>query len=355
MFFCPLDIELQRVRLDKNSILIIWFSFRLHLKSRPHSEGWAPRRNTNIIYLSVPELENSVFLDLVLLRFTPVASYSFHCPSWRSSANSSSATLSCQSCTCSWIFLPSGIQSGEETDVGRQLLNRALESLFSFILLVFRTKQGAWHRRIQRMKGSHFPSTRTTKSARLILGSQYAIGNPTLSHVQLCDNHTTNEPVCFGLRQLLNLGSNIMPLWTKFDTQTTVISHRRRKRLSSSAGLLFRSEFSDRRHNTGFGNKSIVFLHFQRKFREGQLRLLSINFDFRNVIFQPMVFPFVSAKYKWKFMRDRCKLSFPLPSRLCRSLARFCPDRFARPNRRACSQARLRWIATTLHVHNAIL
>ena len=64
---------------------------------------------TSIIYLSVPELENSVFLDLVLLRFTPVASYSFPCLSWRSSYT---ATL----CTCFWIFLPSGIQSSEETD-----------------------------------------------------------------------------------------------------------------------------------------------------------------------------------------------------------------------------------------------
>ena len=64
---------------------------------------------TSIIYLSVPELENSVFLDLVLVRFTPVASYSFPCLSWRSSYT---ATL----CTCFGIFLPSGIQSSEETD-----------------------------------------------------------------------------------------------------------------------------------------------------------------------------------------------------------------------------------------------
>ena len=64
---------------------------------------------TSIIYLSVPELENSVFLDLVLVRFTPVASYSFPCLSWRSSYT---ATL----CTCFWIFLPSGIQSSEEID-----------------------------------------------------------------------------------------------------------------------------------------------------------------------------------------------------------------------------------------------
>ena len=88
----------------------------------------------------------------------------------------------------------------------------------------------------------------------------------------------------------------------------------------------FRSEFSDRGHYTGFRDKSIVFLHFSQKFRGCQPGLLSIKFDFRNVIFQPMVFPFVWAKYKWKVMRDRCKLSFP------RSLA----ARFDRPNRRAC-------------------
>ena len=53
--------------------------------------------------------------------------------------------------------------------------------------------------------------------------------------------------------------------------------------------------------------------NLSRKRRWCQLGLLSINFVFRNVIFQPMVFPFVWAKYEWKFMRGRCKLSFPLP------------------------------------------
>ena len=67
-----------------------------------------------------------------------------------------------------------------------------------------------------------------------------------------------------------------------------------------------------------------------------QLSLLSINFDFRNVIFQPMVFPFVWAKYKWKFVRDRYKLSFPLP--LARAFSR---DSFHWPKyRRACSQGK---------------
>ena len=69
-----------------------------------------------------------------------------------------------------------------------------------------------------------------------------------------------------------------------------------------------------------------------------QLGLLSINFVFRNVIFQPIVFPFVWAKYKWNFMRDRCKRSFPLPL-AASPLARSRETRFARPNRRACLQA----------------
>ena len=48
---------------------------------------------------------------------------------------------------------------------------------------------------------------------------------------------TSKEPVCFFLKQVL--GSNMVPLRTKFDTKTTVISQRRTKRVSSSAGLLF--------------------------------------------------------------------------------------------------------------------
>ena len=84
----------------------------------------------------------------------------------------------------------------------------------------------------------------------------------------------------------------MIPLRTKFDTQTTVLLQKE-KAIFFLCRLLFRSEFSDRRHNTGFGDKSIVFLHFPLKFRVGQLSLLSINFDFWNVIFKPMVIPFV--------------------------------------------------------------
>ena len=55
------------------------------------------------------------------------------------------------------------------------------------------------------------------------------------------------------------LGSNLIPLRTKLDTQTTVISHRRRKRFSSSAALLSQSEFSDRRHSMGFAIRASCF------------------------------------------------------------------------------------------------
>ena len=94
------DIELQRVRSDGN--LILWFSFRLLLKSRPYCsvEDRLPVAitNKNIICLSFPALENSVFLNLVLLSCTPVATNSFFCPSLRSSYT---ATLSS---TRFWIF-----------------------------------------------------------------------------------------------------------------------------------------------------------------------------------------------------------------------------------------------------------
>ena len=137
------------------------------------------------------------------------------------------------------------------------------------------------------MKGFHFPSTTTTNSIQLILGSQYS----------LYENYNKRARLLWGLKQVL--GSNMIPVRTKFDAQTTVVSHRRRKQFSSSAGLLFRSEFSDRQSTLWY------------------------------LIFHPMEFPFVWAKYKWKFMRDRCKLSFPQP---------FAASPLAHLNRRACSQ-----------------
>ena len=143
MFFYPLDIELQRnvsarirTQYFDSSTVYTWKVVHIQKTELPVA--------IDIIYLSLPGLEKSVFMDLVLLRFTAAASYSFCYPSWWSTANCSSGTLSC---TRFWIFQPSGIQSGEETDVGRQRLNQALESLLTFTLLVFRTKQGAWRKR----------------------------------------------------------------------------------------------------------------------------------------------------------------------------------------------------------------
>ena len=83
-----------------------------------------------------------------------------------------------------------------------------LESLFTFTLPVLRTKQGTWHKGIQQMKGFHFPSTRTTNSVRLILGTQYS----------LCENYNKRARLHWGLKQVL--GTNLIPLRTKFDTQT---------------------------------------------------------------------------------------------------------------------------------------
>ena len=217
-----------------------------------------------------------------------------------------------------WIFLSSEIQSGEK----KRTLEDSAWNLFTFTLLIFRTKQGAWHKRIQLKRGSDFPSTRTSHTVRLILGLQYSVENPT-RHTYSSARIASNEPVYF--EGWNKFSDSIRSPWEPNLTHRWRLSYRRRKRFSSSVGLLFRSEFSDRRHNTGFGDKSIVFLHFPQKFRVGQLSLLSINFDFQNVIFQPMLFPFVWVKYKWKFMRDRYRLSFPQPleaSPLAQALSR---------------------------------
>ena len=58
------------------------------------------------------------------------------------------------------------------------------------------------------MKGFHFPSTRTTNSVRLILGTQYS----------LCENYNKRARLHWALKQVL--GTNLIPLRTKFDTQT---------------------------------------------------------------------------------------------------------------------------------------
>ena len=89
-------------------------------------------------------------------------------------------------------------------------------------------------------------------------------------------------------------------------------------------------EARERRRDIGGGGGGGGGGRERRKFWAGQLGPLSIYFDFRNVIFQLMVFPFVKTKYKWNFLRGRCKFSFPRP---------LAASPLARPNRRACSQA----------------
>ena len=192
-----------------------------------------------------------------------------------------------------------------EVGAWRGRLNLSSLSLFSFSELnkaIDTNEYNSW-----RVLISLIPQELQTRSDLSTARSQK---DNNFTRKALRELHQTSP---FALRAETSPRSSMIPLKTKFNTQTTVISHRSRKRFSSSAGHLFRSEFSDYRQNTGFRDKSIVSLHFPRKFRAGQLGLLSINFDFRNVIFQPMVFLFVWGKYKWKFMSGRYKLSFPQP------------------------------------------
>ena len=171
-------------------------------------------------------------------------------------------------------------------------LNPALESLFTFTLLVFRTKKGAWHKRIQLMKGSDFPSPRTTNSVRLILSSQYSIGNPRLSHVQFCKNYIKRVHLLWWLNKFL------VPMWSPWEP---ILTHR--WQLSLTEG---ESDFPPL--PVFFFGVSSAIAHIIWVL---VIRVSCFYISHKN--FQPVVFSFVWAKYKWKFMRDRCKLSFPRP------------------------------------------
>ena len=83
-FFFHGDIELQRVH--SNEISLLWFSFRLLLKSRAYCsvEDYSPSQSPTKTSYICPS-GTGVFLYLALLSFTPVASNSFSFSSLRSS------------------------------------------------------------------------------------------------------------------------------------------------------------------------------------------------------------------------------------------------------------------------------
>ena len=73
-FFYPLDIELQHVRSDKNSIL--WFSFLLHLKRRPQFPRLSsPSQSTLYICpLNQRKACSRTWFSYVLLQLLPALS-----------------------------------------------------------------------------------------------------------------------------------------------------------------------------------------------------------------------------------------------------------------------------------------
>ena len=84
-------------------------------------------------------------------------------------------------------------------------------------------------------------STRTTNSVRSILGSQYSISNPTLSHVQLFENHIKRARLLFFWNKFS------VPIWSPWEPNLT---HRRQLSLREGESeflplLVFFSVFSE--------------------------------------------------------------------------------------------------------------
>ena len=125
--------------------------------------------------------------------------------------------------------------------------------------------------------------------------------------------------------------------WTRRLTQTNTTALQTPSDLSSARNILFARITSNEPVCFEGWNKFSVPIWFpwepnlSHRRRECLLGLLSINFDFRNVIFQPIVFPFVWAKGKWNFMKDRCKVPFPLPLAVSPLARAFSRDSFHSP------------------------
>ena len=141
------------------------------------------------------------------------------------------------------------------------------------------------------MKGFHFPSTRTTNSVRLILGLQYS----------LAENYIKRACLLWGLKQVL--------VTQQSDHPENQIWH------TDEAGASLACYQSTLISGTSF--------------------------------FSQLYFPLSGRSTNEILWEIVASSPFLCPSQLRRSLARSRETRFARPNRRACSQARVNAILRT--------
>ena len=209
-------------------------------------------------------------------------------------------------------------------------------SLFNFTLLIFRTKQGPWHKRIHLMKGSDFPSTKQLETRSDLSMARNILLAIHHFHTYSFKRITSNEPVCFeGWKKFS------VPIWYPenqiWHTDNTYLSQKD-KAIFFLCWSSFRSEFSNHRQNTGFGDKSIVFLHFRENLGLGQACYQSTAIS-RMSFFSQWYFPSSEQSTNENLWEIVASSPFLGPLRQHRSLARSCMASFAHTNRRPCSQA----------------
>ena len=260
------------VRIRTTTLILVSFTFKK--SSILQCRRLLPIAITNKNIFVRLELDNSIFLHLVLLSFTPVASHSFSFPSLRSSYT---ATLSS---TCFWIFLPIRIQSGEETDVGRQRLNHSSlsPSRFSKLNRALDTNDYNWWR-VFIFLPQELQTLSDLSSARNILFARI----------------TSNEPGCFE-----GWNKFSVPIWSHWEPKLTHTDEARASLACYQPTLISGTSFFSQWYFPSSGRSANEIL--------------------------------------WEIVASS---PFPCPPQLRRSLARSRETRFTRdrPNRRACSQA----------------
>ena len=175
-------------------------------------------------------MENSVFLDLALFRFTLVSSSSFSCSSRRSTAISWSATqpVLVFEFSCSVDF----DRARKPTLEAALESQSSLESLFSLseLIKVLETKENNWWRFL-----IFLPQELHSRSD---LSSQYFTGKPTLSHSFA--RITPNEPFCFE-----GWNKFSVPIWRAWDPNLTLNEQPHRRQKEKAIFFLCRFSFSE--------------------------------------------------------------------------------------------------------------
>ena len=192
------------------------------------------------------------------------------------------------------------------------------------------------------MKGSYFPSIRTTNLVQPILGSQYSIGNTVTA---LRESHQT---IPSALRAETSSRVQFDPTENQnWHTNDSYLSQKE-KAIFFLCRSSFRSEFSIARITRVLAIRALCIYISHETLGQASEACYQSTLISGMSLFSQWHFPLSGRSTNENLWEIVANSPFLGPSRLCHSLVHSRAACFARPNRRACSQAKIdcEWNAT---------